>query len=110
MRCRFCLGHLPNTAEGYLATGCEMTSIRLVSAILVLATVLSLVAGLLPNEAKAQSWPSSWIWIDDDGNENGPADDYRDGRAAFYNLDSQDLYLRVQLWAAADFPDGTRYK
>ncbi len=45
------------------------------------------------------TWPSSWIQIDLDENENGPQDDWRDVKYAYYNFDSVYLYLRLECYA-----------
>ena len=59
------------------------------------------------------TWPSSWIEIDWDKNENGPHDDWRDVEYAYYNFDSNYLYLRLKCYAApgSEWPRGNaRYK
>ncbi|MDH5788493.1 MAG: hypothetical protein OEZ40_09415, partial [Candidatus Bathyarchaeota archaeon] len=42
------------------------------------------------------SWPSSWIEIDQDRNENGAGDDWRDVEYAYYQYDSSYLYLKLK--------------
>jgi hypothetical protein len=68
-------------------------------------------AALLQSQTvHAQSWPSSWTWIDSDANENGPFDDYRDVRDAYLSFDSEHLYLRMRLWGTPHFSGDARYK
>ena len=62
------------------------------------------------------SWPTSWIEIDWDKNENGPKDDWRDVEYAYYQYDSSYFYLKLKCydtpgkkWAVAPDGDG-RYK
>jgi len=61
-------------------------------------------------------WPTSWIQIDSDPNENGPHDDWRDVKKAYYQYDSNYLYLKLEChgtpgskWNASTDGDG-RYK
>jgi hypothetical protein len=59
------------------------------------------------------TWPSSWIQIDWDKNEDGPKDDWRDVEYSYYNFDSDYLYLRLKCYAApgSQWPSGdARYK
>jgi subtilase family serine protease len=59
------------------------------------------------------TWPSPWIQIDWDKNENGPQDDWRDVEYAYYNFDSDYLYLRLECYAnpGSQWPSGgARYK
>jgi uncharacterized repeat protein (TIGR01451 family) len=44
------------------------------------------------------AWPSSWIEIDWDRNENGPLDDWRDVEYAYYQYDSGYLYLKLKCY------------
>lgn len=85
---------------------------RIVYLAIALSLVLSLVAVglLLPQTVYAQSWPSSWTWIDSDDDENGWIDDYRDVKTAYWSYDMEYLYLRMQLWGAPDFSRDARYK
>jgi len=53
-------------------------------------------------QAMAPSWPSTWIWIQWDPNEDGTADDYRDVENAYYQVDDY-LYLRLENRADAAF-------
>lgn len=57
-------------------------------------------------------WPTSWMLIDSDPTENGASDDYRDVQYAYYNVDDEYLYFRLECYASPNFtaePDG-RYK
>jgi uncharacterized repeat protein (TIGR01451 family) len=47
----------------------------------------------------APSWPSSWIQVDWDKNENGAGDDWRDVQYAYYQFDSSYLYLKLKCYA-----------
>ena len=47
-------------------------------------------------QVMAPSWPTSWIWIQWDPNEDGTADDYRDVENAYYQVDSDYLYFRLE--------------
>jgi len=63
--------------------------------ILALALVFAILAAVgLPSPAAAQTWPTTWILIDTDANEPGQAN-YRDVLSAYYNYDSNHLYLRL---------------
>jgi len=64
------------------------------------------------------SWPTleEWNLIDSDPNENGPHDDWRDVKKAYYQYDSNYLYLKLEChdtpgskWNASTDGDG-RYK
>jgi len=44
------------------------------------------------------SWPSYWIQIDWDRNEDGSADDWRDVEYAFFQYDANYLYLKLQCY------------
>ena len=75
----------------------------LVSAFVLLAT---------PVEAGGPTWPGSWNLIDTDPTEDGISDDYRDVQMAYYNEDSDFLYLRLECYGnpvIAAEPDA-RYK
>jgi len=58
------------------------------------------------------SWPTSWIQIDWDKNEDGVGDDWRDVEYAYYQYDSSYLYLKLECYdiPGKDWPDGSRYK
>jgi uncharacterized repeat protein (TIGR01451 family) len=63
--------------------------------------------------ASTPTWPSSWIQVDWDKNEDGSQDDWRDVEYAYYNFDSNYLYLRLECYAApgSNWPgEGARYK
>jgi len=44
------------------------------------------------------SWPTPWIQIDTDPNENGPTDDWRDVQYAYFQFDSNYLYLKLECY------------
>jgi len=46
----------------------------------------------------SQTWPTSWIQIDWDKNENGSIDDWRDVEYAYYQFDSSYLYLKFECY------------
>jgi uncharacterized repeat protein (TIGR01451 family) len=79
---------------------------------LILALVLSLfAAALIPQVAQAQTWPTSWIQISTDKDEDGTADDPRDVATAWYSYDADYLYLRLCARAAPDLTNVTsRFK
>jgi len=54
------------------------------------------------------SWPSSWINIDYDPNEDGSNDDYRDVEHAYYAFDDEYLYLRLGCYGIPAFKSGGR--
>jgi len=60
------------------------------------------------------SWPASWIQFDWDKNENGPIDDWRDVEYAYYQYDSEYLYLKLECYdtPGKEWPNGKegRYK
>jgi len=61
----------------------------------------------------APTWPSPWIEIDWDRNENGWADDWRDVEYAYYQYDGSYLYLKLKCYAlpGSEWPSGDgRYK
>lgn len=61
----------------------------------------------------APTWPSPWIEIDWDRNENGWADDWRDVEYAYYQYDGNYLYLKLKCYAlpGSEWPSGDgRYK
>ena len=57
-------------------------------------------------------WPTSWILADIDPNEAGSTKDYRDIHMAFYNYDTEYLYLRLECFGAPNFAfdSESRYK
>lgn len=54
--------------------------------------------GKTPYAFAQSAWPQSWIEIDWDRNENGPADDWRDVELAYYQYDHSYLYLKLQCY------------
>jgi len=46
----------------------------------------------------APTWPTTWIQIDWDKNENGPSDDWRDVEYAYANYDANYLYLKQECY------------
>ncbi|MEM2753164.1 MAG: CARDB domain-containing protein [Nitrososphaerota archaeon] len=69
----------------------------------------------MPSVASQPIWPSDtqWIWIDYDKNEDGPQDDWRDVKNAYYYYDGTYLYLRLECYATpgSKWPaDNARYK
>ncbi|MFC1910957.1 Ig-like domain repeat protein [Chloroflexota bacterium] len=69
--------------------------VKSVSIALVLAIIsLSLIGTLVKQDVLAQTWPTSWIQIDSDPNEGG-TDNFRDVITAWYNFDTNYLYLRL---------------
>ncbi|MCP8305063.1 MAG: DUF11 domain-containing protein [archaeon] len=80
--------------------------LALVIAILTLSTFVGLTVHALP------TWPSSWIPIDSDPNENGSADDWRDVEYAYYQYDADYLYLKLKCYdtPGSEWPDDGRYK
>ncbi|UCF12799.1 MAG: DUF11 domain-containing protein, partial [Thermoplasmatales archaeon] len=60
----------------------------------------------------AHSWPTTWILFDTDPNEDGTSDDYKDVQYAYYNVDNEYIYFKLELFGYANFsvqPD-SRYK
>lgn len=83
--------------------------------ILLMTLSISFVLMLNPASADPASWPldSQWIWIDFDKNEDGPTDDWRDVKNAYYYFDGDYLYLRLECYAApgSEWPSkDARYK
>lgn len=61
----------------------------------------------------APTWPSPWIEVDWDRNENGWADDWRDVEYAYYQYDNTYLYLKLHCYGmpGSEWPSGDgRYK
>jgi hypothetical protein len=73
----------------------------------------NLAAASISHVFASPTWPSSWVGIDWDKNEDGVADDWRDVEYAYYQYDSSYLYLKLQCYAmpGSEWPskDG-RYK
>ncbi len=89
-------GNAASKADGgdILCSAARTYSVR-TRVVLVLALALAILASVgLPSLARAQSWPAAWILIDTDANEPGQAN-YRDVLSAYYNYDSNHLYLRL---------------
>lgn len=100
-------------AEGEGTSGSKSSSEKMF--VIVLVLLLSLI--LLPRVSfvSAQpSWPSHWIQIDWDKNENGPIDDWRDVEYAYYQYDADYLYLKLECYGlpGSEWADGKggRYK
>jgi len=87
--------------------------LKVYALLLVTATLSSFIISSVYSQA---SWPTSWIQIDWDKNENGWKDDWRDVEYAYYQYDDDYLYLKLECydipgkeWAVS--PDGdARYK
>ncbi|MBN1762984.1 MAG: DUF11 domain-containing protein [Methanomicrobia archaeon] len=62
--------------------------------------------GMALQPAAAQTWPTEWILIGGDRNENGPQDNFRDVEYAYYNFDDEYLYLRMCTYGTAAFKSG----
>ena len=91
--------------------GCLVKGNKVAALMVIAVLVLSLSAvSIVPKITQAQTWPSSWTTIDQDGNEDGAADDYLDVKTAWYNYDDNYLYLRLSLYGAPDFSGPARYK
>jgi len=80
--------------------------------LVILVVVSSFQVFLAPVYSQA-SWPTSWIQLDWDKSENGLTDDWRDVEYAYYQYDSNYLYLKFTCYAlpGSEWPhtDG-RYK
>jgi uncharacterized repeat protein (TIGR01451 family) len=88
-------------------------SLAVVFNILVCAALIASLAVMVitPQTAHAQSWPASWVLIDTDPDEAGPSNNYRDVWKAYFNFDDAYLYLRLETYAAPQFPAvGARFK
>jgi uncharacterized repeat protein (TIGR01451 family) len=73
----------------------KSTRIKVILVIFIIA--FSLIS-ITPIGLSQPSWPSSWIQIDWDRNENGWMDDWRDVEYAFYQYDADYLYLKLQCY------------
>ena len=65
------------------------------------------------NASASPAWPSSWILVDTDKNEDGTGDDMRDVKYAYYQYDADYLYLKLTCYAmpGSEWPHGgARYK
>ncbi|RLF62768.1 MAG: hypothetical protein DRN16_00675, partial [Thermoplasmata archaeon] len=58
--------------------------------------------------AGVPSWPDSWTKIDDDPNEDGANDNYRDVQHVHYSFDSNYIYLRFHCYGTPAFRSGGR--
>ena len=76
--------------------------------VVVVMVMLVFFIGIALQPAAAQTWPTSWTWIDADPNENGWQDDFRDVENAYYNYDENYLYLRMECYANATFKSGNQ--
>lgn len=73
---------------------------KVIGSLLVVLVISLSFAGLTLLDVSAQPvWPQSWIEIDWDKNENGLVDDWRDVRYAYYQYDSNYLYLKLQCYS-----------
>jgi len=81
---------------------------------IILIISLTLVSICFTQLASGQpSWPTSWIQVDWDVNEDGWQDDWRDVEYAYYQYDSDYLYLRLECYSSpgSNWPSGNaRYK
>lgn len=80
----------------------------------IILSLLVLTSSVLGIYASQSPWPTIWIQIDWDKNEDGAQDDWRDVKYAYYNFDSSYLYLRLECYdqPGKDWPQkkGARYK
>jgi uncharacterized repeat protein (TIGR01451 family)/uncharacterized repeat protein (TIGR02543 family) len=76
---------------------------------LIIASLVGMTAIAEENEPE---WPTSWILFDTDSTENGPGDDYRDVQDAYYNVDNNYLYFRLECYGYPNFTaePNSRYK
>ena len=58
--------------------------------------------------AGVPSWPDSWTKIDNDPNEDGANDNYRDVQHVYYSFDSNYIYLRFHCYGTPAFRSGGR--
>jgi uncharacterized repeat protein (TIGR01451 family) len=90
-------------------TGMASVHTKMMKAIVLAVAVLTMLvvfAGIALQPAAAQTWPTEWILISSDKNENGPTDNFRDVEYAYYNFDDEYLYLRVCTYGTATFKSG----
>ena len=71
-----------------------MDSKNKITIIVILFVILSLASPILISTSNAQTWPTSWTWIDSDHDEDGTADDYRDVQYAYISMDNEYFYFR----------------
>lgn len=97
--------------EGIVKTKLQMEIVLTFLFILLLSPTFAAIR-IMPVHA-APTWPSPWIEIDWDRNENGWADDWRDVEYAYYQYDGNYLYLKLKCYAlpGSEWPSGDgRYK
>lgn len=81
--------------------------------LLALSTLFNLGFIKMPHASAQASWPTSWIQVDWDRNEDGPKDDWKDVQYAYYQYDGTYLYLNLQCYAlpGSKWPaEAARYK
>ena len=86
----------------------------ILSAVIVGSSISFIINVSMNANAQPASWPSSWTLLDEDGGAPG-CPDHRDVNRTFYALDSEYLYLRMEMLASAGWsstqPTGeARYK
>ncbi len=90
--------------------------IRVLSLIIMLIISNAIVLFVTPVFANEQpQWPTSWVLADTDPNEGsvGPAHDYRDVNNAYYSLNENYLYFKLECYGYPNLsahPDDSRYK
>lgn len=73
---------------------------KVIGSLLVVLVISLSFAGVTLHDVSAQpTWPLSWIEIDWDKSENGLVDDWRDVRYAYYQYDSNYLYLKLKCYS-----------
>jgi len=65
---------------------------------LLLLAISTLHIVITPLAYSLPSWPTPWIQIDTDPNENGPQDDWRDVHYAYFQFDTNYLYLKLECY------------
>jgi len=84
-----------------------------VGLLLILIIFLNIASITIPYASAQPTWPQPWIEIDWDKNEDGPADDWRDVEYAYYEYDSDYLYLKLECYSmpGSEWPSrDARYK
>jgi len=83
-----------------------------VATILVLATftTLFLVAAPVKADGTEPTWPNEldWVWLSDDKNEDGTADNFRDVNTTYYYFDEDYLYLRLYCYNNAELNNDSK--
>ena len=92
---------MKNNNKGEGIGGVRIKNKKLIVMAVAVLTLLVVFIGMALQPAAAQTWPTSWTWIDSDPNENGWQDDFRDVKNAYYNYDEEYLYLRMCCYANA---------